>query len=70
MTTTFTHAGREWIAARCVNEANTREFVRGRPASRLPRPTREEYRAARAAYFARIPVYVAECARHYESYDR
>ncbi len=28
MTTTFTHVGREWLAERCVDEDNTREFVR------------------------------------------
>ncbi len=54
MTTTFLHAGREWLAERCVNEADTREFTRIRPAARTPRPTREEYRAARAAYFEEV----------------
>ncbi len=54
MTTTFLHAGREWLAERCVDEGNTREFIRVRSASPTPRPTREEHRAARAAYFEAV----------------
>lgn len=69
MTTTFTHAGREWIAERCVNEADTREFVRVRPASRLPRPTREEHRAAVVSYFARIPAYGQGSVTDYATYE-
>ena len=69
VTTAFTHAGREWIAERCVNEANTREFVRVRPASRRPRPTREEHRAAVVSYFARIPACGPGSVDNFESYE-
>lgn len=52
MNTTFTHAGRTWVAIRCLTEDETREYVRVTPAG-PPLPTKDEYRAARAAYFAR-----------------
>jgi hypothetical protein len=54
MTETFIHAAREWTAEQCVDEGNTQHFVRIKPVVKgPPYPTRDEYRAARAAYFAK-----------------
>ena len=56
MTEIFTHAGIDWYVDRCLTEDETHEFIRLRPTLVVPGPSREEYGAARVAYFRSIPL--------------
>ena len=50
MKQTFVFNGHEWVAESCVNEEDTKSFIRVKPATKR-RVSRQEYHDARAAYF-------------------